>query len=78
MKRRKRQYGWLMGSCLVLFIGALPAYYLVGVWLALIMCAVAAVLPPIAVFVGNIGDPDDPEDHDVRFGPNKDEPDEPR
>ncbi|GAA1077095.1 DUF3099 domain-containing protein [Nocardiopsis composta] len=71
MKRRVRRYAWLMGTCLVLFAGSLPVYYLLGVEWAVAMCAVAMVLPPIAVIVGNSSDPTDPADHDARYGPNR-------
>ncbi|MDA0565601.1 DUF3099 domain-containing protein [Streptomonospora sp. S1-112] len=70
MKRRVRRYAWLMGTCLVLFGGSLPVYYLLGSGWALAMCAVAMVLPPIAVIIGNTADPDDPRDHDAGYGPN--------
>ncbi|ASU58923.1 DUF3099 domain-containing protein [Nocardiopsis dassonvillei] len=72
MKRRVRQYSLVMGACLVLFAGALPVYYLFGAGWAVAMCAVAAVLPPVAAALGNTADPDDPEDRDNRYGPNAD------
>jgi Protein of unknown function (DUF3099) len=49
----EKAYFWLMGSCLAL-IGL--AWFVVRLWsipLAVGMSAVAAVLPPIAVIVGN-------------------------
>lgn len=70
MKRRVRRYSWLMGTCLVLFAGSLPVYYLFGTGWAVAMCAVALVIPPVAAVVGNIADPRDPGDHDSRYGPN--------
>ncbi|GAB3474912.1 DUF3099 domain-containing protein [Nocardiopsis coralliicola] len=73
MKRRVRTYAWLMGTCLVLFGGSLPAYYLLGVWWAVGMCAVAMVLPPIAAIIGNISDPADPQDHTSIYGPNSED-----
>ncbi|MUL40519.1 DUF3099 domain-containing protein [Streptomonospora sp. PA3] len=70
MKRRKRRYISLMTACLVLFGGSLPVYYLAGTGWALAMCAVAMVLPPVAVILGNTADPGDPEDRDTGYGPN--------
>lgn len=70
MKRRVRQYSVLMGVCLVLFAGSLPVYYLFGTGWAVAMGAIAAVIPPIAMTLGNLADPKDPEDHDNRYGPN--------
>ena len=58
LRRRKRWYFFLMGSCLVLI---LLAWNLVRLWsttAAVVMSAVAAVLPPIAVIIANWG-----EDH---------------
>ncbi len=59
-----------MGSCLVLFAGSLPVYYVFGVEWAVAMCLVAMVIPPFAAIIGNISDPRDPRDHDSRYGPN--------
>ncbi|MEU3018101.1 MULTISPECIES: DUF3099 domain-containing protein [unclassified Nocardiopsis] len=70
VKRRKIRYTVVMGLCLLLFAGATPVYYLFGVGWAVAMCAVAMVLPPVAVTLGSISDPDDPRDHDNRYGPN--------
>ncbi|WP_285733822.1 DUF3099 domain-containing protein [Nocardiopsis sp. ATB16-24] len=72
MKRRVRQYGLVMGTCLILFAGSLPVYYLFGTGWAVAMCAVAALLPPVAVTLGTLGDPRDPQDRDNRYGPNAD------
>lgn len=63
-------YALLMGLCLVLFAGATPVYYLFGTGWAVAMCVVASILPPIAMTLGNIADPNDPRDHDNRYGPN--------
>ena len=52
---RKKAYFLLMGSCLVLI---LLAWNVVRFWsttAAVVMSAVAAVIPPIAVIVGNWG-----------------------
>ncbi|AFR07739.1 DUF3099 domain-containing protein [Nocardiopsis alba] len=70
VKRRKVQYALVMGLCLVLFAGSAPVYYLFGTGWAVAMCVIAMFLPPIAVTLGNISDPDDPRDHDNRYGPN--------
>ncbi|WP_131098642.1 DUF3099 domain-containing protein [Streptomonospora litoralis] len=70
MKRRARRYTALMATCLVLFGGSLPVYYLFGAGWALAMCAVAMVLPPIAVILGNTADPADPREDDTGYGPN--------
>lgn len=58
LRRRQRWYFALMGGCLVL---VLLAWNLVRLWsttAAVVMSAVAAVLPPIAVVIANWG-----EDH---------------
>ncbi|MEU3310122.1 DUF3099 domain-containing protein [Nocardiopsis sp. NPDC006832] len=70
IKRRKLWYVLLMGTCLVLFAASAPVYHFFGTGWAVAMCVVASVLPPIAMTVGNIADPDDPRDHDNRYGPN--------
>jgi hypothetical protein len=52
---RKKTYFWLMGTCIVLI---LLAWNVVRFWsttAAVVMSAVAAVIPPIAVVVGNRG-----------------------
>lgn len=72
MKRRVRQYSVLMGICLFLFAGSLPVYYLFGTGWAVAMAAIASVIPPIAMTLGNLADPRDPEDRDNRYGPNAD------
>ncbi len=59
-----------MGTCLVLFAGSLPVYYLFGAGWAIAMCAVAMVIPPVAVIIGNAADPRDPGEGDTRYGPN--------
>lgn len=56
LRRRKRWYFALMGVCLALI---LLAWNLVRLWsptAAVVMSVVAAVLPPIAVIVGNRGE----------------------
>jgi len=52
---RKKTYFWLMGTCIVLI---LLAWNVVRFWsttAAVVMSVVAAVIPPIAVIVGNRG-----------------------
>ena len=56
LRRRQRWYFALMGVCLVLI---LLAWNLVRLWsttAAVVMSAVAAVLPPIAVVIANWGE----------------------
>ncbi|WP_017607537.1 DUF3099 domain-containing protein [Nocardiopsis xinjiangensis] len=72
MKRRVRQYSLLMGTCVLLFAASAPVYFLFGTGWAVAMCVVASVLPPVAMTLGNLADPDDPRDHDARYGTNAD------
>jgi hypothetical protein len=58
--RRRRAYFVLMGTCVALI---LLAWNLVRLWsttAAVVMSVVAAVIPPVAAFVGNLGAFDDP------------------
>jgi hypothetical protein len=51
----KKAYFWLMGTCVVLI---LLAWNLVRLWsttAAVVMSIVAAVIPPVAVIIGNLG-----------------------
>jgi hypothetical protein len=51
----RRAYFWLMGSCIALIV---LAWYVVRLWsttAAIVMSAVAAVIPPVAAIVGNWG-----------------------
>ncbi len=55
LRRRQRWYALLMGTCLTLLV---LAWCLVRLWsttAAVLMSAVAAVLPPIAAVVANWG-----------------------
>jgi hypothetical protein len=52
---RKTQYLLLMGTCIVLIVLAWNVVRLFSVPAAVAMSAVAAVIPPIAVIVGNRG-----------------------
>ena len=52
---RKKAYFWLMGTCIVLI---LLAWNVVRFWsttVAVVMSVIAAVIPPIAIVVGNRG-----------------------
>jgi hypothetical protein len=53
--RRRRAYIWLMASCLVLILLAWNVVRLWSVPAAVVMSIVAAVIPPVAVIVGNLG-----------------------
>ncbi len=56
LRRRRRWYFALMGVCLTLIV---LAWNLVRLWsttAAVVMSAVAAVLPPIAVIIANWGE----------------------
>ncbi len=68
--RRRRRYVVLMAVCLLLFALAVPVGMLAGVEWAIALCVVAAVIPPVAVFIANSPDPDDPREREARFGPN--------
>ena len=56
---RKRAYFVMMGTCLLLIVLAWNVVRLWSVTAAVVMSVVAALLPPIAVFVGNLGSLDD-------------------
>ncbi|MGP4111285.1 DUF3099 domain-containing protein [Streptomyces sp. 4N509B] len=57
--RRRHRYFALMTLCIVLFVGAWSVVRLWSVPVAVAMCLVAAVIPPIAVIVANRREPDD-------------------
>lgn len=57
--RRRRRYFVLMTLCLVLFVGAWAFVRLWSVPVAIGMCVVAMVIPPIAAIVGNRREPDE-------------------
>ncbi|MET0525273.1 MAG: DUF3099 domain-containing protein [Nocardioides sp.] len=59
---RKRAYFTLMGTCLVLILLAWNVVRLWSTTAAVVMSVVAAVIPPVAVFVGNLGGLDDPRE----------------
>jgi hypothetical protein len=52
---RKKAYWWLMGTCIVLIVLAWNVVRFWSVPVAVAMSVVAAVIPPIAVIVGNRG-----------------------
>jgi hypothetical protein len=53
--RRRRAYVWLMGTCIVLIVLAWNVVRLWSVPAAVVMSVVAAVLPPAAAIIGNLG-----------------------
>lgn len=53
---RKRAYFLLMGLCLTLFVLAWTVVRTISTTWAVIMSAVALLIPPIAVIVANAGD----------------------
>jgi hypothetical protein len=63
---RRRAYFVLMGTCVVLIVLAWNVVRLWSTTAAVVMSIIAAVLPPVAVFVGNLGalDDTDPERSD--------------
>lgn len=58
-RTRRRAYFTLMGTCVVLILLAWNVVRLWSTTAAVVMSVVAAVLPPIAAFVGNLGSLDD-------------------
>jgi hypothetical protein len=54
-RRRQRAYFWLMGTCVVLILLAWNVVRLWSTTAAIVMSVVAALIPPIAAFVGNQG-----------------------
>ncbi|MGN6723617.1 MAG: DUF3099 domain-containing protein [Marmoricola sp.] len=52
---RRRVYTLLMGTCFVLIILAWNVVRLFSVTAAVIMSAIAAIIPPIAAFLANRG-----------------------
>ncbi|MGN6782748.1 MAG: DUF3099 domain-containing protein [Marmoricola sp.] len=51
--RGRRWYFWLMGTCVLLIVLAWNVVRLFSVPAAIAMSVVAAVIPPVAVIVGN-------------------------
>ena len=58
-RTRRRAYFALMGTCVVLILLAWNVVRLWSTTAAVVMSVVAALLPPVAVFVGNLGSLDD-------------------
>jgi hypothetical protein len=54
-RTRRRTYLALMGLCVALFVLAWSVVRLWSTTAAVVMSLIAAVLPPIAVIVGNLG-----------------------
>jgi hypothetical protein len=54
-RRRKKAYFWLMGTCIALIVLAWNVVRFWSVPVALVMSAVAAVIPPVAAIVANWG-----------------------
>ncbi|MCX6396348.1 MAG: DUF3099 domain-containing protein [Propionibacteriales bacterium] len=52
---RRRAYFWMMGTCVVLILLAWNVVRFWSVPVAVAMSVVAAVIPPVAVIVGNWG-----------------------
>ncbi|MEU8133853.1 DUF3099 domain-containing protein [Streptodolium elevatio] len=57
MRRRRRLYFALMGTCLTLFVLAWAVIRFVSVPAAVAMSVVAMVIPPFAAIVANRRDP---------------------
>ena len=53
--RRRHAYVWMMGTCLVLILLAWNLVRLWSVTAAVVMSVVAAVIPPFAAIVANLG-----------------------
>ncbi|MEU3597511.1 DUF3099 domain-containing protein [Streptomyces sp. NPDC006798] len=71
--RRRRAYFLLMGGCLVLFVSAWALVRLWSVPVAVGMCVVAMVIPPIAAMIANRRGPDDRWWDDPSGDPQSDE-----
>jgi hypothetical protein len=54
-ERRHRLYFWMMGTCVVLIVLAWNVVRLWSVPLAVAMSVVAAIIPPAAAVIGNMG-----------------------
>ncbi|MCX2968582.1 MULTISPECIES: DUF3099 domain-containing protein [Streptomyces] len=57
--RRERRYFALMAVCLALFVGAGFVVRHLSVPLAVAMCVVAALIPPVAAVAANRREPSD-------------------
>jgi hypothetical protein len=59
---RKRYYFTLMGICIALIVLAWNVVRFWSTTAAVVMSVIAAVIPPIAAFLGNLGSLDDTQD----------------
>jgi hypothetical protein len=66
---RKRGYFLLMGVCLTLFVLSWTVVRFYSVIAAVVISAVAMVIPPIAVMVANAGDESSRRDPPDRSAP---------
>ncbi|WP_419996093.1 DUF3099 domain-containing protein [Streptomyces boninensis] len=57
--RRRRRYFVMMGTAVGLFAFAGFVVYRWSLWLAVAMCVVAALIPPLAAITGNRWEKDD-------------------
>ncbi|MFG3498588.1 DUF3099 domain-containing protein [Streptomyces sp. NPDC047928] len=57
--RRRHAYFVLMGTCLVLFVSAWAVVRLWSMPVAIAMCLVAMVIPPVAAMIANRRGPED-------------------
>ena len=71
---RRRAYFWMMGTCIALIVLAWNVVRLWSTTAAVVMSVIAAVIPPAAAIVGNLGSLDESapragdEDGDVNQG----------
>ncbi len=56
---RRRAYFWLMGICILLIVLAWNVVRFWSTTAAVVMSIVAAVIPPTAAIIGNVGALDD-------------------
>ena len=56
---RRRAYFWLMGTCILLIVLAWNVVRFWSTTAAVVMSIVAAVIPPTAAILGNVGALDD-------------------
>jgi len=59
LRTRERAYGVMMGACLILIVLAWTLIWRYSTVAAVVMSAVALVIPPFAVIIANAG----PENH---------------
>lgn len=71
--KRRHVYFWMMGACLVLFVGAWAVVRLFSMPVAIGMCVVAMVIPPVAAMVANRRGPEDRWWDDPSGDPQSDE-----